>query len=77
MTLADVTPKTFTEAALAVVILLLLWIVLRLGRIARLLRADRDFAKAKSIGAAGESQGRYMREDTLAEFLQRQEQEKR
>ena len=77
MTLADVTPKTFTEAALAVVILLLLWIVFRLGRIARLLRADRD-AKAKSVGGAGaEHPGRYMREDTLAEFLQRQEQEKR
>ena len=77
MTLADVTPKTFTEAALAIVILLLLWIVLRLGRIARLLRTDRDTKAKSTAGAAGEPQGRYMREDTLAEFLQRQEQEKR
>jgi len=77
MTLADVTPKTFTEAALAIVIVLLLWIVLRLGRIARLLRAERAAKAIAKGGAAGEPQGRYMREDTLAEFLERQEQEKR
>ena len=76
MITADLTPEIVVQAALAIIILLLLWIVLRLGRIARLLRAEREAKAIAKGGAAGEQQGRYMREDTLAEFLQRQEQGK-
>ena len=57
--------------ALALILLLLLRISSRLSRIIRLIEPRR--AKTESPdGQAGAVGNRYMREETLAEFLQRQ-----
>ena len=67
------TETAIAYGALAIIILLLLRISAKLGRIASLLgggRRDAPRAEAKP------SADRYMREDTLAEFLARKEQDK-
>lgn len=77
MSLASLTNlphDTIVEGALALIILLLLWVGMRLGRIASLLAAREARAKA---AVPEDYQGRYMREDTLAEFLQNREKEAR
>jgi hypothetical protein len=61
-------------AALGIILLLLLRISGRLRRIQRLLEPQRE--KQSDANAAGKP-GRYMREDTLAEFLERQEKDGR
>lgn len=68
--LTNLPHDTLVEGALAIVILLLLWVGMRLGRIARLLAARE--ARTRAV-VPEEHQGRYMREDTLAEFLQNRE----
>ena len=73
-TLID-TPVEMRDAivygALAIILLLLMRISSRLRRIGRLIEPKRDTTPAGSDGQPQASGNRYMREETLAEFLQR------
>ncbi len=58
--------------ALAIILLLLLGITSKLRRIMRLIEPKREPTPAGPDGQPQASGNRYMREETLAEFLQRQ-----
>ncbi len=62
--------------ALAIILLLQLRISWRIGRIRALLDPKRDRSGVSNDAPTGKA-GRYMREDTLAEFLERREKDGR
>ena len=66
------TRDAIVYGALALILLLLLRISSRLRRIIRLIEPKRDRSAAAPDAEAGATGNRYMREGTLAEFLQRQ-----
>lgn len=66
------TKDAIVYGALAINLLLLLRISGRLRRIAALLDPKRNRSAAPADTKAGASSDRYMREETLAEFLERQ-----
>ncbi len=65
------TRDAIVYGALALILLLLLRISSRLRRIIRLIEPKRERPTAPD-GQPGATDSRYMREETLAEFLQRQ-----